>query len=122
MFSDPDPNHAVENRDLEVLAGGFVWWDDYRVLYRCKKCGAYVMYSDVWENSFLGWDNQIITDTYCPIEDPTAGGDPEKYFSNVIMITDARVIRTQYWEEHADRESNWEYSDIYPESRKGQIS
>ena len=107
MFSDPVPGHAVDNRDLKFLVNDEWSRKEYRI-YRCNRCGAYVLYK-YEENVFYDWDNADIVEAYYPIEDPTVNGELDKYPKTVTIIKNARSLFTGYREEDWARDRNWGY-------------
>ena len=106
MFSDPDANHAAENQDLEYLVDD-IWTRHESVIYRCRKCGAYVLHHYEVVTFFNGWDNADIYETYKPIEDPTVDGEISKFPENVAIIKDTLTLWTHYQEMNWDQKRSW---------------
>ncbi len=105
MFSEPDPSNAVENNALERLA------DEERsrkrlVLYRCKKCGGFVLY-EYNEDPAPGWDYSMIYEDYIPIEEPELVNG--KYSLAAIAIIGAPQIHTMYLEEEWREPRDWSF-------------
>lgn len=109
MFSDPDPGHAIENRDLEYLVND-KWSRRESIIYRCRKCGAYILHYFEEVTFFNGWDNADITEIYYPIEDPTVDGELKKFPENVAIIKDAPTIWTSYEEKDWDKKRIWSFN------------
>ena len=109
IFSDLDPGHAVENRDLEYLVND-KWSRRESTIYRCRKCGSYVLHYYEEVTFFNGWDNADITEIYYPIEDPTVDGELKKFPGNVAIIKDAPNIWTFYEEKDWDKKRIWAFN------------
>ena len=105
MFSDPDPGHAVENNALECLEDE-EWSRKRIVLYRCKRCGGFVLY-EYHEDPAPGWDYTMICEEYIPVaEPPLVNG---KYSCKAAAIGGARSIHTMYLEEEWRDAREWHY-------------
>ena len=107
MFSAPNPEHAIENRNFEVVASDTLSSRFERWIYRCKKCGAYVLYTYEENVIYGGWDNADIDETYCPIEAPVMKDD--RFPKKIEYIKGTRSITTHYMEEDWDKEKHWVY-------------
>ena len=103
MFSDPDPGHAVENNTLEWLADE-EWSRKRLVLYRCKRCGGFVLY-EYNEDSAPGWDYSMIYEDYIPIAEPELVNG--KYSFAARVIGGAPQIHTMYLEEEWREVREW---------------
>ena len=106
MFSDPVPGHAAEHTEMELLIS-----EEYsrltRRIYRCRRCGAYVLYRCEESIDFCGWDNARIDECYLSIEDPTADGAPT-VFPEEIRVTDgAPALCCTYREEDWEKDRHW---------------
>ena len=106
MFNDSVLEHVIENKALECLIKD-EWSRRKKIIYRCKKCGAYVLYT-YEENIFYGgWDNPDINIAYIPIEEPEIvdGRFPEE----CKRINGACYISTSYREEDWAKDRLWSY-------------
>ena len=104
MFEEKNPDLAVKNRDLERVA---TLWESSRreqVLFRCRRCGAYVFYDyEEIANLYGGWDNADIFERYIPARaETTVSEDGETEYS-WSQIKGARWIYGHNLEEDAER-------------------
>ena len=106
MFSDPVPGHAVDNRDLESLAGD-EWSRKEHKIYRCRRCGAYVMYKYEENIGYGGWDNVDISEDYIPIAEPEILDG--EYSIDGKVISGARCISARYMEADWRHDRDWFY-------------
>lgn len=107
MFSDPVPGHAVDNCDLECLASD-KWSHREETVYRCRRCGNYVLHTYV-ENNAYDWDNPGVDEDYIPIEEPEKVD--EKYTVQATRINDAPRIGARYYENDWPRIS-WGFYNV----------
>ena len=108
MFSDPNPNHAVADKDFETVASQEKTSRLEQVVYRCRKCCAYVLYTYEENVIYGGWDNADIDETYCPIEAPVMKDD--RFPKKIEYIKGTRSITTHYMEEDWEKERDWVYN------------
>ncbi len=104
MFNDPVPGHAVSNSDLDLLASDIWSRKEYKI-YRCRRCGNYVLYS-YEENNGFDWDDPGINEYYIPIVEPEIqdGEYPEDitYIEGAPRLCslhkESDYLRGIYWE------------------------
>ncbi len=109
LFSDPIPGHAVDNRDLKLLASDERSREKYRV-YRCNRCGAYVLYKYEETANYCGdWDNADIFESYYPVTVEMIEQDGDKPEYHWAIISGARWTNSHYLEN--DRSHTFYYQD-----------
>ena len=109
MFSDPVPGHAVDNNDLELIAKD-EWSRRESRIYRCRRCGAYVLYKYEENIFYSGWDNADIDIAYYPIKEPVIKDG--EYPDEITLIKGSRYIGTSYREEDWARDRDWSYGTL----------
>ncbi len=81
MFDDVNPSNAVAHKDLERIATLFKSSRSREVLYRCRRCGAYVFYEyEEIANLNGSWDNADVFEHFYPVEvEEDSPGSEESY-------------------------------------------
>lgn len=84
MFDEPDAEKAVRNASLSFVEDHYKSYRHERSLYRCRKCGAYVLkhYEEI--ATFLpgyDWDNADCFERYYPVEMVEEARDLEGRYS-----------------------------------------
>lgn len=106
MFSDPVPDHAAADNELECLFS-IERSRCEESIYRCKKCGAYVLYRYQETVFYSGWDNCDIDEYYYPIVDPTEGEALSSFPENIRFISGTKCLHCKYREEDWKKDRSW---------------
>ena len=104
MFSDPDANHAIRCKMLTLLAEETHIREAYSV-YRCNKCGAFVLCQ--YEEHVSADGATDLKMEYVPIEEPQIVDG--QFPSFIVAIKDAPRISTTYYEDTAGMPKQWHY-------------
>ena len=93
MFDEKNPDHAVEHNDLSLVRTEYDSYRNTQMLYRCRKCGAYVYYDyEEIANLYGGWDNAKKKKKYYPVTVEVTEQEGEEPAYNWAIIPGAKWI------------------------------